>query len=92
MMPPWWSGLAGASIIGAWAVVWSSFHLQFFHDLAGRVADFASQFDPMGGVNETVEDRIGVGRVVDDVMPAVHGELGCDDGRAMTLSALLLTA
>src|SRR5271166_7105069 len=43
---------------------------------------FASQFDPMGVVNETVEDRIGVGWVVDDLMPAVHGELGCDDGRA----------
>ena len=47
---------------------------------------FASQFDPMGVVNDTVEDRIGVGRVVDDVMPAVHGELGCDDGRAAAVS------
>ena len=42
----------------------------------------------MGVVNETVEDRIGVGRVVDDVMPAVHGELGCDDGRAAAVSLL----
>ena len=40
----------------------------------------------MGVVNETVEDRIGVGRVVDDLMPAVHGESGCDDGRAAAVS------
>jgi hypothetical protein len=40
----------------------------------------------MGVVNETVEDRIGVGRIVDDVMPAVHGDLGCDDGRAAAVS------
>ena len=40
----------------------------------------------MGIVNETVEDRIGVGWVVDDLMPAVHGELGCDDGRAAAVS------
>jgi hypothetical protein len=40
----------------------------------------------MGVGNETVEDRIGVGWVVDDLTPAVHGELGSDDGRAAAVS------
>ena len=47
---------------------------------------FASQFDPMGVVKEAVEDRVGVGGVVDDLMPAVHWKLGCYDGRAAAVS------
>ena len=62
------------------------FICNFFTTWPDASQAFASQFDPMGVVNDTVEDRIGVGRVVDDVMPAVHGELGCDDGRAAAVS------
>jgi hypothetical protein len=63
-----------------------AFICNFFTTWPDASQAFASQFDPMGVVNETVEDRIGVGWVVDDLTPAVHGELGCDDGGAAAVS------
>jgi hypothetical protein len=67
--------LSGQAFICSFLAIWSD---------ASQA--FTSQIDPMGVVNETVEDRISVGWVVDDLMPAVHGELGCDDGRAAAVS------
>jgi hypothetical protein len=63
-----------------------AFICSFFTTWPDASQAFTSQVDPMGVVNETVEDRISVGWVVDDLMPAVHGELGCDDGRAAAVS------
>jgi len=40
----------------------------------------------MGVVNESVEDGVGVGRVADDLMPAVYGELGRDYRGAATVA------
>ena len=68
-------------IIGAWAVVWSSSQLQFFHAQA-----FANQFDPMGVVDETIQNRVGVSGIRDNFVPTVHGELGRDNGRAAAVS------
>jgi hypothetical protein len=67
--------LSGQAFICSFLAIWSD---------ASQA--FTSQIDPMGVVNETVEDRISVGWVVDDLMPTVHGELGCDDGRAAAVS------
>jgi hypothetical protein len=46
----------------------------------------AGQIEAMGVVDETVEDRIGVGRVPDDRVPILHGELAGDDGRSAAVS------
>ena len=40
----------------------------------------------MSVVNEAVQDRVGVCRVRYDLMPAVHGKLGGDDGRAAAIA------
>jgi hypothetical protein len=42
-----------------------AFICNFFATWPDASQAFASQFDPMGVVNETVEDRIGVGWVVE---------------------------
>jgi hypothetical protein len=36
----------------------------------------------MGIVDEAIEDGVGVGRVADDLMPFVDGDLTGEDGRA----------
>ena len=40
----------------------------------------------MGVVNETVQDGVGVSRIADDFVPAVHRKLGGDDGRAAAIA------
>jgi len=55
---------------------------------SGPTHAFAGQFDPMGVVNETVHDGVGVGGIVDDLVPTVQGKLGRDDGRASPISLL----
>src|SRR5574338_1416506 len=42
----------------------------------------AGEIDAMGIVDEAVEDGVGVGRVADDVVPFVDGQLAGEDGRA----------
>jgi len=39
-------------------------------------------------VDEATQDRVGVGRVADGLMPAVHGKLGRDDPGAASVSLL----
>lgn len=39
-------------------------------------------------VNEAVQDRVGVGRIVYGLMPAGHGKLADDEGGALTVSIL----
>ena len=55
---------------------------------SGPTHAFAGQFDSMGIVNEAIHDGVGVSGIVDDLMPTVHGKLGCDDGRASPISLL----
>lgn len=49
---------------------------------------FAVHFDPMGVVNEAIEDGIGVGPVSDQFMPSGDGELTGKEGRAAAISIL----
>ena len=42
----------------------------------------------MSVVDEATQDRVGVGRVADGLMPAVHGKLGRDDPGAASVSLL----
>ncbi len=55
---------------------------------SGPAHAFAGQFDAMGVVNEAVKNRVGVGGIADDLVPAVYGELGCDHRRAAAVSLL----
>jgi hypothetical protein len=58
------------------ADVWSSFLVLL---CSGPAHAFAGQFDAMGVVNEAVKDRVGVGGIADDLVPAVYRKLGRDD-------------
>ena len=40
----------------------------------------------MGVVNETVQNGVGVGGIADNLMPAVHGQLGSDHRRAAAVT------
>ena len=42
--------------------------------------------DPVGVVNETVEDGVAEGGIADDVMPVLDGELTGDEGRASSVA------
>jgi hypothetical protein len=48
----------------------------------------SGQFESMGVVDEPVEDGIGEGRVADDVVPGVDGQLACDDGGGAAVAVL----
>jgi hypothetical protein len=51
--------------------------------ISGRGACFAQtlagQLDPIGVVNDAVEDGVGEGRNADQIMPSVDGNLAGDD-------------
>jgi hypothetical protein len=49
-------------------------HAAFSHALTG-------EFDPVGIVNDAVEDRIGEGRIADDVVPAIDRHLAGEQDR-----------
>ena len=55
--------------------MWSSL---FGLPVSGPSQAFAGEFDPMSVMNEPVQDGVGVGRIADDPMPAIHGKLGRD--------------
>jgi hypothetical protein len=55
--------------------------------LAQRVA---AQFETVSGVDDAIEDRIGDGRIADQVVPAVDRDLAGDDGGAASLAERLL--
>ena len=46
----------------------------------------AGEFDPVGVVNEAVQDCVGVGGIRDDLVPLVHGQLAGDERRSSTIS------
>jgi hypothetical protein len=56
-------------------------HTPFAHALA-------SELDPVGIVNDAVEDGIGKRRIADDLMPAVDGHLTGDNERAGVVAIL----
>ena len=64
-------------------VVWSSFLGLLWPGPAHAVA---GQFDPVGIVNEAVEDGVGIGRIANDFMPAVDGKLRGDHGGAAPIA------
>jgi hypothetical protein len=52
----------------------------------GSPQALAGEFDAVGVVNETIQDGVGVGRIADNLMPAVHRKLGSDHCRAAAAS------
>ena len=56
-------------------------HAAFAHALAG-------EFDPVGIVNEAVEDGVGERRIADDVMPAIDRHLAGEKDRAGVVAVL----
>lgn len=48
----------------------------------------ACQFDAVGIVDKAIEDRVGDGRISDDLIPALDGHLAGDDDRAPLVSIL----
>lgn len=83
MMPPGWRGLLADGFCLTGDDVWSS-RLASFAAFAAQA--FAGKLNAMSVVNEAVEDRVGVGGIGDDFMPAVHGKLRRDDRRAAAVS------
>ena len=49
----------------------------------------ALQVEPMGVVDEAIEDGIGQGRVADDIVPLLDRQLAGDDGGAAPVAVLL---
>jgi hypothetical protein len=44
----------------------------------------AAQLKAVGAMDDAVQDRVGEGRLADQVVPTVHGDLGGDQGGAAT--------
>jgi hypothetical protein len=42
----------------------------------------AGEIDAMGVMDEAIEDGVGIGRIADDLVPFVDGDLAGEDGRA----------
>ncbi|KKN82455.1 hypothetical protein LCGC14_0308770 [marine sediment metagenome] len=40
----------------------------------------------MGVVDEAIEDGVGIGRIADDLVPSLDGDLAGDDGRLSAVS------
>jgi hypothetical protein len=49
-------------------------------------AGSALEFDPVRGVNQTIEDGIGQRGIADDLVPAVDGHLAGDDQRSRVVA------
>ena len=47
---------------------------------------FATQLDAMGVVDDTIQDRVGESRVIDQVVPAVHRDLAGNQRCATTVA------
>src|SRR5690606_742327 len=54
--------------------------------LPGSAQALASKVEPMGIVDEAIEHGVGIGRISNEHMPLVHGELAGDDGGTMTIA------
>ena len=46
------------------------------------------QFQPIGVVDDAIEDGVGEGRLADDIVPLVEGELAGDERRAAAIAVL----
>ena len=57
-------------------------------DRASATQAVAREIDAVGVVDETVEDRVGIGRVADDSVPFVDRDLAGEDGRAAAVAFL----
>ena len=55
-------------------------------DRASPPQTVAGKIDPMGVVDQAIEDRIGVGWIADQRMPFVDRNLTGDDGRAAAIA------
>jgi hypothetical protein len=49
---------------------------------------FAGEIDAVGVMDEAVEDGVRVGRIADQVVPALDGRLAGDDGGAAAIALL----
>ena len=57
--------------------------------LGGLLAQgIAAELKAVGAMDDAVQDRVGEGRLADQVVPTVHGELGGDQGSAATVALL----
>ena len=56
-------------------------HAPLAHALAGK-------FDPVGIVDDAIEDRIGKRRIADDIMPAIYRHLAGENDRARVVTIL----
>ena len=54
--------------------------------MPGSAQALASKVEPMGIVDEAIEHGVGIGRISNEHMPLVHGELAGDDGGTMTIA------
>jgi DDE superfamily endonuclease len=78
MMPPG----SRASLADSFFVIgddsWSSFLILFD---AGSAQALAGEIDPVRIMDEAIKNRVGVGGIAYDFVPALHGKLRGDDGR-----------
>src|SRR5260370_19155427 len=49
---------------------------------------FAAQFDPIGIVDDAIENGVGQSGIAHELVPAVDGKLACDDQRAGVVAIL----
>ena len=90
------SDLKPATLMITWVVVdvWFEFRLgssqSRFRGWDGPLFShaLACQFDAVGIVDKAIEDRVGDGRISDDLIPALDGHLAGDDYRAPLVSIL----
>lgn len=54
--------------------------------LSGRASGFRRELEAVGIVDDAIEDGVGIGGIVDNLMPAVDGDLAGDDGRSAAIS------
>jgi hypothetical protein len=52
---------------------------------SGFAQGVALEFNPVGGVNNAVQDRFGISGIPDRPVPAGQGDLGGQDDRAMAV-------
>ena len=56
--------------------------------MADRAYGRPVQFQPIGVVDDAIENGVGEGRLTDDIVPLVEGELAGDERRAAAIAVL----
>ena len=54
----------------------------------GLAQGVALEFNPIGGVNNAVEDRVGISGIPDRPVPAAQGDLGGQDDRSAIMAVI----